>query len=305
MNMEMKHTMGQLGDADYVPDTAFLSFPAAKTFHLEFIVQLVVIFVASILYAISMNMFFIPHNMISGGFAGVGMIIGYLMHYNIGALIFLLNIPLLILSHFYLGKKTTFLTAYFVAVSSLAMNIIPVHQVSDDILLSSVFGGVICGAASGIIFRFASSTGGFDVVGLIVAKYRDVSIGAIIFVFNLILLVVAGFIFGWDITLYTLISRFVVSKVIDAVHTKHIKLTIMTITEKGEEIKSALLHHGIRGVTMVDAVGGYTNHKKKMIYTVVTRYELGEMKRIIRQVDNKAFMNITETVEIVGRFKRI
>ncbi|MFH4094829.1 YitT family protein, partial [Acinetobacter baumannii] len=85
-------------------------------------------------------------------------------------------IPLLILSHFYLGKKTTFLTAYFVAVSSLAMNIIPVHQVSDDILLSSVFGGVICGAASGIIFRFASSTGGFDVVGLIVAKYRDVSI---------------------------------------------------------------------------------------------------------------------------------
>ena len=81
--------------------------------------------------------------MISGGFAGVGMIIGYLMHYNIGALIFLLNIPLLILSHFYLGKKTTFLTAYFVAVSSLAMNIIPVHQVSDDILLSSVFGGVI------------------------------------------------------------------------------------------------------------------------------------------------------------------
>ena len=111
----------------------------------------------------------------------------------------------------------------------------PVHQVSDDILLSSVFGGVICGAASGIIFRFASSTGGFDVVGLIVAKYRDVSIGAIIFVFNLILLVAAGFIFGWDITLYTLISRFVVSKVIDAVHTKHIKLTIMTITEKARK----------------------------------------------------------------------
>ena len=128
------------------------------------------------------------------------------------------------------------------------MNIIPVHQVSDDILLSSVFGGVICGA-SGIIFRFASSTGGFDVVGLIVAKYRDVSIGAIIFVFNLILLVVAGFIFGWDITLYTLISRFVVSKVIDAVHTKH-KIDDNDNYRKRREIKSALLHHGIRGVTM-------------------------------------------------------
>ena len=143
------------------------------------------------------------------------------------------------------------------------MNIIPVHQVSDDILLSSVFGGVICGAPSGIIFRFASSTGGFDVVGLIVAKYRDVSIGAIIFVFNLILLA-RGFIFGWDITLYTLISRFVVSKVIDAVHTKHIKLTIMTITEKGEEIKA---HYYI---TAYAGDNGrrchYTNHKKNDLH---------------------------------------
>lgn len=297
--------MSQLGDADYVPDTAFLSFPVAKTLHLEFIIQLIVILIASILYAVSMNMFFIPHNMISGGFAGVGMIIGYLMHYNIGALIFLLNIPLLILGYFSLGKKITFLTTYFLGVSSVAMNIIPVHQLSNDILLSSVFGGILCGAATGIIFRFASSTGGFDIVGLIVAKHKDISIGAIIFGFNLILLGIAGFIFGWDITLYTLISRFVVSKVIDAVHTKHIKLTIMTITEKGEEIKRALLHHGIRGVTMVDAVGGYTNHQKKMIYTIVTRYELGEIKRIIRHVDNAAFMNITETVEVVGRFKRI
>ena len=126
------------------------------------------------------------------------------------------------------------------------MNIIPVHQFQTIFyfLLYSVV--LSAEQPSGIIFRFASSTGGFDVVGLIVAKYRDVSIGAIIFVFNLILLE-RGFIFGWDITLYTLISRFVVSKVIDAVHTKHIKLTIMTITEKGEEIKSALLHHGIRG----------------------------------------------------------
>ena len=303
--MEMKIDMGQLGDADFVPDTAFLSFPAAKTWHLEFVIQLIVILVASIFYAVSMNMFFIPHHMISGGFTGVGMIIGYLMHYNIGALIFLLNIPLLFLSYFYLGKKTTFLTAYFVTVSTLAMNIIPVHQISDDILLSSVFGGVLCGAATGIIFRFASSTGGFDIIGLIVAKHRDISIGSIIFVFNLILLVIAGFIFGWDITLYTLISRFVASKVIDSIHTKHIKLTVMTVTEKGDIVKNTLLQNGIRGVTMVDAVGGYTNHNKKMIYTVVTRYELGEIKRLIRHVDSHAFINITETVEVVGRFKRI
>ncbi|WP_440602994.1 YitT family protein [Bacillus sp. GB_SG_008] len=297
--------MGQLGDADYVPDTAFLSFPAAKTLHLEFIIQLVVISVASILYAVSMNMFFIPHHMISGGFAGVGMIIGYLMHYSIGALIFLLNIPLLFLSYFYLGKKTTFLTAYFLAASTLAMNIISVHQLSEDVLLSSVFGGVLCGAATGIIFRFASSTGGFDIIGLIVAKHRDISIGSITFGFNLILLAVGGFIFGWDITLYTLISRFVVSKVIDSIHTKHIKLTVMTVTEKGSAIKKALLQNGIRGVTMVDAVGGYTDHEKKVIYTIVTRYELGEIKRLIRHVDSHAFINITETVEVVGRFKRI
>jgi uncharacterized membrane-anchored protein YitT (DUF2179 family) len=297
--------MSKLGDADYVPETPLLNFSFFKTHNAELIMQLIVILVASILYAISMNMFFIPHNMISGGFAGIGMIIGYLMHFNIGILIFLLNLPLLILSYRSLGKKITFLTAYFITTSSLAMNLIPVKQLSSDILLSSVFGGLLCGAATGIVFRFAASTGGFDIVGLMIAKKKDMSIGAIIFVFNALLLVFAGFIFGWNITLYTFISRFVVSKTIDGIHTKHIKLTVMIVTEKGVDVKKALLRKCIRGVTMIDAVGAYTDHEKKVIYTVITRYELSEVKRLVRQVDAHAFINITETVEVVGRFKRI
>jgi uncharacterized membrane-anchored protein YitT (DUF2179 family) len=297
--------MARLGDADYVPETPFLHVPISRSGHFELIAQLTVILIASVLYAISMNMFYIPHNMISGGFAGVGMIIGYLTHYNIGTLIFLLNVPLFGLSYKYLGKKITFLTAYFITVSTVAMAVVPVKQLSHDILLSSVFGGILCGAATGIVFRFASSTGGFDIVGLLVAKRKDISIGAVIFVFNCLLLVIAGFIFGWDITLYTFISRFVVSKVIDAIHTKHIKLTVMIVTEKGMEVKKALLNQCIRGVTMVDAVGAYTDHQKKVIYTVITRYELGEVKRLVRKVDSHAFMNITETVEVVGRFKKI
>ncbi|MFX3625632.1 MAG: YitT family protein [Ectobacillus sp.] len=297
--------MSRLGDADYVPDMPILSYPISKARYAEAAVQLIVIFIAALLYAVSMNMFFIPHNMISGGFAGVGMIIGYLTHYNIGTLILLLNIPLFFLGYFYLGKKITFLTVYFIAVSTIAMNFVPVHKLSQDILLSAVFGGVLCGGATGIVFRFASSTGGFDIIGLLIAKHRDISIGAIIFGFNCLLLVIAGFMFGWDITLYTFISRFVVSKVIDAIHTKHIKLTVMIVTEKGLAVKNALLDQCIRGVTMVDAVGAYTDHEKKVIYTVITRYELGEVKRLVRQVDQHAFMNITETVEVVGRFKRI
>ncbi|MFD3448741.1 YitT family protein [Microbacteriaceae bacterium 4G12] len=297
--------MSKLGDADYVPDTPFLPFSISKAWYLELVVQLVVIFVASILYAVSMNMFFIPHNMISGGFAGVGMIIGYLTHYNIGTMIFLLNVPLFFLSYRFLGKKVTFLTMYFIAASTIMMNIIPVQKLSSDILLSAVFGGILCGGASGIVFRFASSTGGFDIISLLIAKHRNISIGAIIFVFNCLLLVAAGFMFGWDITLYTFISRFVVSKIIDGIHTKHIKLTVMIVTEKGLAVKKALLNQCLRGVTMVDAVGAYTDHEKKVIYTVITRYELGEVKRLVRQVDNHAFMNITETVEVVGRFKKI
>ncbi|WP_028401334.1 YitT family protein [Ectobacillus panaciterrae] len=297
--------MARLGDADYVPETPFLHVAASKTRYIELIVQLTVILIASALYAVSMNMFFIPHNMISGGFAGVGMIIGYLTHYDIGTLIFLLNLPLFGLSYKYLGKKITFLTAYFITFSTIAMAIVPVQQLSHDILLSSVFGGILCGGATGIVFRFAASTGGFDVIGLLVARYWDISIGAVIFVFNCLLLIIAGFMFGWDITLYTFISRFVVSKVIDGIHTKHIKLTVMIVTEKGMAVKQALLNQCIRGVTMVDAVGAYTDHQKKVIYTVITRYELGEVKRLVRQVDSYAFMNITETVEVVGRFKRI
>lgn len=297
--------MAHLGDADFVPETSFLSLPILKTRHAELIIQLAVIFIASILYAISMNMFFIPHKMISGGFAGIGMIIGYLTHANIGTLIFVLNIPLFYFSYKYLGKKITYLTIYFIAVSTIAMAVIPVQQLSSDILLSSIFGGILCGASTGIIFRYASSTGGFDIIGLLVAKRRDISIGELIFIFNSLLLVVAGFIFGWDITLYTLISRFVVGKVTDTIHTKHIKLTVMIVTEQGATVKQTLLNQCIRGITMVDAVGAYTDHVKKVIYTVITRYELGEVKRLVREVDPTAFINITETVEVVGRFKRI
>lgn len=297
--------MAQLGDADFVPETALLSLPILKTRHAELIIQLAVITIASILYAISMNMFFIPHKMISGGFAGIGMIIGYVAHYNIGTLILILNVPLFFLSYKFLGKKITYLTIYFIVISTIAMAVIPVQQLSHDILLSSIFGGIICGASTGIVFRYAASTGGFDVIGLILAKNKDVSIGELIFIFNCLLLVVAGFIFGWDITLYTLISRFVVGKVTDTIHTKHIKLTVMIVTEQGIDVKQALLNQCIRGITMVDAVGAYTDHVKKVIYTVITRYELGEVKRLVRQVDPTAFINITETVEVVGRFKRV
>ncbi|GGE73550.1 YitT family protein [Priestia taiwanensis] len=296
--------MSKTAKAESIPDALYKLLSLLKVIKLEHIIQFTALFIASIIYALAMNIFIIPHHMLSGGFAGIGMIIGYITGHDIGALIFLLNIPLFLLSYFHLGKKLTLLSVFSIGTSSIAMSFIPVQEATHDILLSAVFGGVLYGVSLGIIFRFSSSMGGFDIIGLIISKYKDVSLGIITFTFNCILLVIAGFIFGWDMTFYTIIAQFVCTKVIDTIHSKHVKLTVMIVTEHGLELKQALLDRCSRGVTMVDAVGAYTNTNKKVLYTVVTRYELSDVKRLIRTVDNHAFVNITQTVEIMGHFKR-
>jgi uncharacterized membrane-anchored protein YitT (DUF2179 family) len=296
--------MSKTTKTESLPDTSHYFLSIIKSIRFDHIVQIISLFGASIIYALAMNLFIIPHHMLSGGFAGIGMIIGYITGHDIGTLIFLLNIPLFFLSYFHLGKKLTLLSVFSIGSSSIAMNFIPVQEATPDILVSAVFGGVLYGLSLGIIFRFSSSMGGFDIIGLIISKYKDISLGIVTFSFNCILLVIAGFIFGWEMTFYTIIAQFVCSKVIDTIHSKHVKLTVMIVTEHGSELKQALLDRCGRGVTMVDAVGAYTNTDKKVLYTVVTRYELSDVKRLVRTIDNHAFVNITQTVEIMGHFKR-
>lgn len=268
------------------------------------LIDAVIIIVMSTFIGFSFNMFLLPHEILSGGVSGIAMILGLLTPFNTGLIIFLLNIPIIILGYFRLGKRFIIYSLLSVAVTSISMQWIPLQSISEEPILSAVFGGVIVGSATGLIFRSGASTGGFDIIGMVMNQKKDVPLGGLIFGMNAVVVFISGFVFDWDRALFTMVSIFASGKMIDAIHTRHIKLTLMIISDKGDAIKKRLLANFVRGVTVIDAEGAYTSEKRKVLFTVITRYELEDVKRVIRRTDSRAFVNITQTIDVLGSFRR-
>lgn len=271
---------------------------------LRFFYQLILVGFCSALFGYSINTFLIPHDLASGGVTGIAFLIHHFLDVNTGIIVLLINIPLFILAIIYLGKRFVFFTIFSVSVVSLSLRIIPIQALSDDILLSSIIGGALNGIAVGLVIRMGGSTGGTDIVSLILSQKKDLQVGFLNACMNLLIVASSGFIFGWSITLYTIISIYVTGRAVDMVYTTQNKLTLMIVTEKGEELAEALLHLNSRGVTMHHAEGCYTNNPKKILTTVITRFELNETKHVIKKTDPDAFVNITQTLEVMGRFRR-
>ncbi|MFC7061418.1 YitT family protein [Halobacillus seohaensis] len=263
-----------------------------------------VLFVFSIVLGFAFNVFLLPHEVLTGGVTGLAMVFGLLSPINAGIWLVILNIPILIIGWKKVGKEFILNSVFSVFTTSMAMQYIPVFAVTDDALLSAVFGGVIAGVSIGFIIRFYGSTGGFDVIGLVLTQKRDIPLGGLIFGLNSVVVFISGFVFSWDLALYTMASIYITGIVIDRVHTRHIKLSLMVVTSRGDELKSELIKNLIRGITVMDGHGGYSNAERKVLYTVISRYELAIVKSLITSVDPKAFVSISETVEVIGNFRR-
>ncbi|MBO1627165.1 YitT family protein [Bacillus arachidis] len=262
------------------------------------------VIIGSIIIAVAFNLFLIPHKILSSGIGGIAIILGIVTPVNTGIINFVLNLPILILGYIGLGKKVIFNTVVSVIVLSVALYWIPVQIVAKDPLLSSVFGGVIAGAGVGLVFNCHGSTGGFDIIGMLLSRKRDIKLGGFLIILNTVVIVIAGFFFDWDVALTSLLSIYVTGKVIDAVHTKHRKVTLMIVTSQAEEMKKRLLSTVVRGITLLDGEGAYSSEKKRVLMTVVSREELADMKLTISEIDPQAFVNITETVEVLGLFRK-
>ncbi|WP_053363604.1 YitT family protein [Bacillus sp. FJAT-27251] len=268
--------------------------------------QYIGVIIGSLITAAGFNLFLIPHEILSSGLSGVSMILGMLTPMDTGVANFLLNLPLLIVGYFKLGRKFILLTILAVTMISIGLYVIPVVEIAHEMVLSSIFGGAVAGLGIGLIFRCSGSSGGFDVIGMLIARKRDFPIGSMLTAMNGVIILISGFLFNWDAALYTMASIFVTGKVVDAVFTNHVKLTLTIVTEKGEEMRQHLLTNVYRGVTVMDGIGGFSNTKRHILMTVISRYELTEVKSLISEIDSEAFVNITETVEVMGVFhKRI
>lgn len=264
-----------------------------------------IITLVSILVAFAYNFLLIPHEILSGGLSGIAVMLGLVTPVNTGILNLLLNLPLLIIGYMKLGKRFIGYTILSVVVLSVSLYVIPVYKITEEPILASLFGGVIIGFGAGVVFRVGGSTGGFDIAAMLLSRKRDFPLGALLSAMNAVVVAISGFIFSWDAALMTMLSIYATGKVVDTIHTSNIKLTLMIITGKGEEMKEQLLAKLLRGVTVVDGKGAYSGEDRKVLITVITRYQLAEVKSMIKETDEKAFVNILETSEVIGVFNRL
>lgn len=272
--------------------------------------KLVIVISCSFVFALSMNFFLIPANIFSSGFSGLSQLLSRLLndffhvHISVGVIFFLLNIPVAILGWKKVGKSFTIYSFLSVLFTSLFLSLLPIYSLSNDILLNAVFGGVIGAIGVGFTLRYGASTGGMDVVALVISRWKDEPVGKYTMILNSIIIVTAGYMYGWEQALYTLVVLFATSKVIDLIHTQSQKLTAMIITSEDEELKKEIFQRLTRGVTIVPAKGAFSNEDKKLLITVISRYELFELKKIVESTDSNAFTSILKTEAVIGRFRR-
>ncbi|SIS47679.1 YitT family protein [Salimicrobium flavidum] len=273
--------------------------------------RIVVVIIGALLNALSLNLFLIEANVYASGFTGVAQLLTSIIqdfldiHFiTTGILLFVLNIPVAILGWIKVGKGFTIYSAVSVAFITLFLEIIPLVQLSEDIILNAVFGGVLGGVGVGITLKWGASTGGLDIIAMILSRMRDRPIGTYFLIINSAIIAVAGLIYAPENALYTLLTLYVTTRVIDAIHTRHEKLTAMIITSKAKEMEEAIHSQVVRGITTLPARGAFTGEDKNMLVMVISRYELYDLQHIIHDVDERAFTNIVQTTGVFGFFRK-
>lgn len=270
---------------------------------------LIVIF-GSLLNAISLNFFLIGANVYASGFTGAAQLISSVFNdflgieMGTGVLLFILNIPVIILGWFKVGRGFTVYSIVSVIFTTTFLTFIPVIELSQDIILNAVFGGVIAGIGVGITLKLGASTGGMDIVAMVLSRMKDKPIGTYFLLLNAVIIAMAGVLYKPENALYTMLALYVTTRVIDAIHTRHEKVTAMIITRHADELQQAIHNKMVRGITIIPAKGAYTKEDKNMMYLVITRYELYDLEKIIGEIDPNAFTNIVQTTGIFGFFRK-
>ena len=272
----------------------------------NFYVDILVIIIGSFISSLGVNLFLSNAKLSSGGVTGIALILQYLWEVPSGITVFLLNIPLFFVSYKYLNKRFTIYTAIGMLSFSTALMITkPLSTLVqvDDMLLYCIYGGVLSGIGSGLIFYRNGSTGGTDIITMVIRKkYSNFDIGQVGFAFNLIIVTVSIFIFGLPRALYTLISMFITSTILDKVLNGFTsKKLLLILTEKEDDIINYVIKDMNRGITALMAEGGYTRDKKRLLYVAVTTSQMISLKTKILRVDPKAFITIIDVSEVKGK----
>lgn len=260
--------------------------------------------IGSIIVGISYNLFLLPGQIAAGGISGLSTILNKLFNTDPAFIQFIFNLPIFIIGWFTLGKSFSLKTviATFIVPLTIFLTSSLVAKGTTDALLSSLYGGIVLGIGLGLVYRGNGSTGGTATLAQIVKKYTGLSSGFCQLIVDAFVVIFSAFVFNFELALYALISIYVTSKVIDLVqlHAGDNKLVFIITTKEQQVID--LIHENIeRGVTRVNAFGGYNREGKSLLFSVMEQKEAIYFKNIITREEPESFVIFINTSEIIGR----
>ncbi|EFM09744.1 Protein of unknown function DUF2179 [Paenibacillus curdlanolyticus YK9] len=272
--------------------------------------SLIPVMAGTAIYAFGLHYFVIPNQLMEGGVTGIGVLMNYALGTPLSISTLVLNIPLFLVGLKALGKQQmaytiigTLSLSLFLALIERAINkgwLVP-FQTSQDYILAALYAGVTIGLGLGIVFRFGGTTGGVDIIARILGKWKGWSMGQVILALDVVIIGLALLYIPKEKVLYTLVSVFIASKMIDFIQEgAYSARAISIITNMGETIAGRITERMDRGVTLIPAIGAYSGTHKHIVYCVVYRQEVRTLRAIVKDIDPRAFVVINEVHDVLG-----
>jgi uncharacterized membrane-anchored protein YitT (DUF2179 family) len=264
------------------------------------------ILVGAFIQGLAMRLFMVPGNLVSGGISGAAQLINHYTRFPIGVMVLLGNAPLFILGWRYLGgSRFALRTAVAVVAFSLFTDVliwfIPAGGVTNDVVLNTLYGGLLQGVGLGLVYRGQGTSGGSDILGRVLNHRLGISISQSYLITDSIVVLSAGFVFGWTMALYSLVLLYVSGLAAEtSSEGSDVFRTALIVTNRSQEVSQAIMDTLERGVTILSGKGAYTGADRPVLYCVVTRSEVNQLKALVGEADPQAFMVIGQAHEALG-----
>lgn len=265
------------------------------------ILQFIFIILGAAIAAFAVEGILVPNSILDGGVTGISMILNYVLGWKLSLCIIIINIPFLYIGYKNMGWRFLVKAIVSIAVFSLFLEVFHhINHVIDSILLATVYGSVILGVGVGLVLRSGGCLDGTESLGIVISKHTNLSVGQFVLFCNMIIFTVAGYFYGIDRALYSLLAYFITSKVIDEINEGFERAkAAMIITNDGLGMAEAIYAKIGRTVTLIEGQG-LISGEKAVLYCVLTRIEVPELRRIVEEYDESAFVTITDVSEVIG-----
>ena len=270
--------------------------------------RLVVICIASVLYALNIKIFVRTGGLFPGGATGLTILIQRSLLKFLGLSVpyspinLLLNAFPIYIGFRYIGKKFTLFSCLMIVLSSTLVDMIPGAIITEDILLITIFGGIINGFVTSICLLSDATTGGTDFIGIYLSQKKGVDSFNLILGFNAVILSVSGLLFGWEKALYSIIYQYVTTEILHLLYRRYQQGTLFIVTRYPQEVCDAIYAASHHGATMLEGEGSHDHDERKVIYSVVSSSQSRQVIHAVKEVDGQAFINLIRTQELAGRF---